>query len=255
MKTPKEKIEFRRGGLTIRGHVRGRREEQQHAVILSHGFLANEKMCCRYAEVLAGLGFLAVTYDFCGGGIRCRSDGRTEDMTVLTEKADLLAVLAGVRERFRPLSVSLLGCSQGGFVSGLAAAELGAGEIRALMLFYPAVCIPDDARSGKMMFYRFDPENIPDVLGNAPMKLGGDYARTVIGMDPYEEMRGYEGPVLLLHGTKDRIVKLRYARALKEIYPGCRYEELEGAGHGFKGKDDDRACAMLREFVGDRLKI
>ena len=102
MKPRKEKIEFRRGGLTIRGHVRGRREEPQHAVILSHGFLANEKMCCRYAEVLAGLGFLAVTYDFCGGGIRCRSDGRTEDMTVLTEKEDLLAVLAGVRERFRP---------------------------------------------------------------------------------------------------------------------------------------------------------
>ncbi len=249
MKTKKEKIEFRRDGLTIRGHLWGRREARQHAVILSHGFLANEKMCFRYAEVLAELGTMAVTYDFCGGGVRCSSDGRTQDMTVLTEKEDLMAVLAGVRERFEPLSVSLLGCSQGGFVSGLAAAGSGAGEIRALMLFYPAVCIPDDARSGKMMLYRFDPENIPDLLGNVPMKLGGDYARTVIGMDPFEEMRGYDGPVLLLHGTEDKIVKLRYARALKEIYPRCRYEELEGAGHMFRGKADDRACEILREFA------
>ena len=249
MKPLKEKIEFQRDGLTIRGHVWGRQEDRQHTVILSHGFLANEKMCYRYAELLAGLGYLAVTYDFCGGGIRCRSDGRTQDMTVLTEKADLLAVLEGVRERFLPLSVSLLGCSQGGFVSGLAAADPGAGEIRSLMLFYPAVCIPDDARSGKMMVYRFDPENIPDLLGKLPMKLGGDYARTVIGMDPYEEMRGYKGPVLLLHGTEDKIVNLRYARALKEIYPDCRYEELEGAGHMFRGRDDDRACGILREFA------
>ena len=249
----KENIEFSRDGLTIRGHVWGRRDVPQHAVILSHGFLANEKMCFRYAELLAELGFLAVTYDFCGGGIRCRSDGRTQDMTVLTEKADLQAVLAGVRERFAPSAVSLLGCSQGGFVSGLAAAELGAGEIAGLMLFYPAVCIPDDARSGKMMFYRFDPEHIPDLLGGFPMKLGGDYARTVIGMDPYKEMRGYDGPVLLLHGTEDRIVKLRYARVLKDVYPGCRYEEIPGAGHIFRGRYDERACAVLREFAQELL--
>ncbi len=253
MKREIKSVEFKRGGLTIRGHVWGQREQPQHAVILSHGFLANEKMCRKYAALLAEAGFLAVTYDFCGGGIVCRSDGRTQDMTVLTEKEDLRAVIAGVRERFQPVDISLLGCSQGGFVSGLLAAELGPEKIRCLMLFYPAVCIPDDARSGKMMFYRFDPQNIPDLLGRFPMKLGGGYARTVIGMDPFEEMRGFSGPVLLLHGTLDKVVDISYARALKEIYPDCRYEEIPGAGHGFRSRDDLTAQKILKEFAEEKL--
>ena len=243
------KVEFRRDGLTIRGHIFGRRTGPQHAVILSHGFLANEKMCYRYAKLLAEMGFLAVTFDFCGGGIISRSDGSSRNMTVFTEKADLLAVIDGVKKQFTPISISLLGCSQGGLVSGLAARELGAEVISRLILFYPAVCIPDDARKGKMMLYKFDPAHIPNLLGRIPMPLGGDYARTVIDMDPYEALSGYTGPVLLVHGTKDEIVNIRYARKLREIYPSCRYEEIEGAGHGFQGEDDDLVCRILREFM------
>ena len=244
-----KKIEFQRGGLTIRGHVRGERSQPQPAVILSHGFLANERMCRKYAKLLAEMGYLAVTFDFCGGGIVSRSDGRSRDMTVLTEKADLLAVTEGVRERFSPTGITLLGCSQGGFVSGLLAAELGAGAIDRLVLFYPAVCIPDDARNGKNMFYRFDPENIPETLGRFPMELGGDYARAVIGMDPYQEMRGYTGPVLLLHGTADPIVDIGYSQRLSRVYQNCRYEEIDDGGHMFKGKADEEACRILREFM------
>ena len=238
-----------RDNLTIRGHVWGNKNEPQHAVILSHGFLANEQMCFTYAKLLEDLGYLVITYDFCGGGIRCRSDGRKQDMTVFTEKADLMAVIHAVKDQFSPISISLLGCSQGGFVSALTAAELGAEAISRLILFYPAVCIPDDARCGKMMFYKFDPQNIPDLLGQFPMKLGGDYARSVINMDPYQEMSGYTGPVLLMHGTADKIVDIRYAQKLKDIYPDCTYIELEGAAHGFKGDFDKRACEELRVFM------
>ena len=195
------------------------------------------------------MGFLAVTFDFCGGGIISRSDGRSQDMTILTEKADLLTVVEGVKNQFSPTSITLLGCSQGGFVSGLLAAELGKEMIDRLIMFYPAVCIPDDARKGRMMFYKFDPDNIPTVLGRFPMKLGGEYARTVIGMDPYEEMKGYDGPVLLIHGTADKIVNIRYARKLREIYSDCRYEEIDGGGHMFKGKADEQACRILQEYM------
>ncbi len=245
----RKKIEFHRDTLTIRGHVWEKTNHLQYAVILSHGFLANERMCWRYAKLLAEMGFLAVTFDFCGGSIIGRSDGRSQDMTVLTEKADLLAVINGVKSRFSPKSLSLLGCSQGGFVSGLLAAELGVEAIDRLIMFYPAVCIPDDARKGKMMFFKFDPDNIPAVLGRFPMKLGGDYARTVIRMNPYEELKGYDGPVLLLHGTADNIVNISYARKLKEIYPDIRYEEIDGGGHMFKGKADENACRILRDYM------
>lgn len=245
----KEKIEFQRESLIIRGHVWGRQDRMQDAVILSHGFLANERMCHRYAKLLADMGLLAVTFDFCGGGMNSRSDGKSKDMTVLTEKEDLLAVVKGVEESFSPKSISLLGCSQGGFVSGLLAAELGAQEIGKLIMFYPALCIPDDARKGKMMFYKFDPDKIPEVLGRFPMEIGKGYAEAVISMDPYEEMKGYEGPVLLVHGTEDKIVDISYARKLRTIYPDIRYEEIKGGGHMFKGEADEKACEILHDFM------
>ena len=162
-----------RDQLTIRGHIFGEQTPGRHVVIISHGFLANEKTVRDYAAALAEEGFLAVTFDFNGGGIGSRSDGRSVDMTLLTEKADLLAVVRAVQDQLQPASVSLMGCSQGGFVSALAAKELGCGVIRRLVLFYPALCIPDDARRGSMMVYRFDPNHVPDVLGRIPMKLGG----------------------------------------------------------------------------------
>lgn len=243
------KINFNRNGMTIRGHVFGKKNHPQDVVILSHGFMANERMCYKYAKLLAEIGFLAITFDFCGGGIISRSDGHSQNMTIFTEKEDLLAVIEGVKQQFSPTGITLLGCSQGGFVSGLLAAELKEKVIDRLILFYPAVCIPDDARKGKMMFYRFDPNNIPDVLGRFPMKLGGDYAKTVIDMDPYEALKGYNGPVLLVHGTADNIVDISYSRKLKEIYPNCTYEEIEGGGHMFKGEADKKTCRILRNYM------
>ena len=247
------KILFHRGDLKIRGHVFGKTAHAQHAVILSHGFMANEFMCQGYAKLLAEMGFLAITFDFCGGGVISRSDGRSQDMTVFTETEDLLAVIHGVHQQYAPADISLLGCSQGGFVSGLVAAQLGAEVIKRLIMFYPATCIPDDARRGKMMLYHFDPDHIPSVLGRFPMKLGGDYARTVMRMDPYEAMKGYAGPVLLVHGTADKIVDIRYSRKLKEIYTDCRYEEIEGGGHPFKGKADEMARCILCEYMSTML--
>ena len=249
MSAPKNPFSCRRGELSIRGYVFGEPAPGKHAVILSHGFLANQSTTRDYAVALAEQGFLAATFDFNGGGIGSRSDGKSVDMTLLTEKEDLLAVVKGVQAQFCPASISLMGCSQGGFVSALAAKALGPEVIRRLILFYPALCIPDDARKGRMMFYRFDPKNIPDVLGHVPMKLGGDYARAVIGMDPFEEIRGYEGPVLLVHGTEDKIVNISYARRAKECYPDCEYHEIVGSGHGFSGAYDREATQILLSFM------
>ena len=246
----KEKFSCQRNELTIRGHVWGRGAAPKPAVILSHGFLANEKMCHTYAKLLAELGYVTFTFDFCGGGLGSRSDGKSENMTLLTEKADLLAVIDYVKKcpYVDSAHISLLGCSQGGFVSALAAKELQ-DDIENLLLFYPALCIPDDARQGKMLFFQFDPADIPDILGRFPMKLGGEYARCVIHMNPFEEIAGYNGRTLYLHGTADEIVDISYARTAKALYPNCRYEEIENGGHMFRGKQDKAACDILKEFM------
>ena len=250
MENVKSRIEFHRDDHKISGHLWGRKEEPQHAVILCHGFLANEKMCHKYAALLEQQGFMAVTFDFCGGGIGVKSEGRSQDMTVFTEMADLMAVVKGVRSRYAPLSISLLGCSQGGLVSAMVAREPG-NEIYKLILLYPALCIPDDARKGKMMFYKFDPENIPEVLGRFPMKLGGEYARSVKELDPLEMIRGYDGPVLYLQGSEDNVVDVSYARRAKEVYHNCQYHEIAGGGHMFRGEHDLEACRLISAFMSE----
>ena len=91
------RITFNRAGLKIRGHVFGKAPHPQDAVILSHGFMANERMCHKYAKLLAEMGFLTVTFDFCGGGIFSRSDGLSQDMTLFTEKAEAISWLPHLR--------------------------------------------------------------------------------------------------------------------------------------------------------------
>lgn len=200
--------------------------------------------------MLAQCSFVTFAFDFCGGGLLSKSQGKTEDMSVLSELKDLLAVIRYVSSLnyVDEKRIILLGCSQGGFVSALAATRYP-DKIAALILLYPAFCIPDDARKGHMMFARFDPDHIPDQIRCGPMKLGSVYVRDVIGMNPYEEIRGFAKPVLYLQGDADRIVDVSYARKAKSEYPDCEYHEIEGGAHMFKGRYDEEAGEYIRSFA------
>lgn len=241
-----------RGDLTIRGHVFRKGAVVLPAVIIFHGFMANQHSVKHYAEFLAELGQAAFIFDFCGGCLKGSSDGKSHEMLVLTETEDLKSVMSYVKQRedINPEHISLMGCSQGGVVCALTAAQLK-NEVERLILFYPAFCIPDDARRGRMMFARFDPANIPPVISRFPMKLGDVYPKAVINMNIYDEIKGYDGPVLLVHGTKDRIVDISYSRKAREVYSNCEYLEIEGAGHMFSEKHDRIAMEALKKFITD----
>ena len=200
--------------------------------------------------MLVGLGYCARTFDFCGGSIIGWSKGKTTDMSVLTEVEDLKAVMQYCRNNGQD-KVHLLGCSQGGFVSAIVAAEQPE-NVLSLVLLYPALCIPDDARNGHMMFARFDPQNVPERFWCGPMRLGAVYVQDVINMDPFEKIRGYDGPVLYLQGTADTVVDISYARRAKEEYGNCRYVEIEGGEHMFRGEHDETAKEEIRKFMENR---
>ena len=68
-------------------------------------------------------------------------------------------------------------------------------------------------------------------------------------MDAYAETGGYDGPVLLIHGTDDKVVDIRYARQARTLYPDCEYHEIEGGGHGFSPAHDEQAKALLKAFM------
>jgi len=245
-----------RDGLTIRGllfePVNGKVNEagKLPVAIVSHMFMVNYKLTVKYARALAECGYLSVCYDFNGGGLFSKSDGKSVDMSVLTEVADLEAVIAEVlkHEKADASRLMLMGCSQGGFVSALVAAR-HPGMVEKLILFYPALSIPDDARKGQMLMAKFDPKNIPEVIRCGFMKLGKCYVTDVIEMDAFKEISAYEGPVLILHGTKDTAVDVSNSKKAAEVYPNARLELIADAGHGFFGAKGKTAMAMLKEYV------
>lgn len=272
MTTTQNTFQCTRDGLTIRGAVYRRKHGvRQPIVILSHEFMANRRFVSRYAKMFAELGYAAFTYDFCGGCAVGSSDGRTEDMTVFTECRDLEAVMdyACSQEYTDEYRITLLGCSQGGLVSGLVAAR-HPDKIEMLILLYPALSIPDDARKGKMLMAQFDPNAIPETFRCGPMKLGREYATSVMDLDPFEILGSYKGNVLLLHGDRDDLVPLSYShramamyrQAQKEAEPdwkgprSARLVVIPGAGHIFrKNAHMSHAMGSIQSFLLETSEI
>lgn len=256
----KREFSCKRDGLVIRGVEYRTQEKKQPAVIISHGFMANFRSVEKYARELAVMGYVTYCFDFNGGCIRGKSDGKTTEMSVLTEVEDLIAVINYVKTLpyVSPAQITLMGCSQGGFVSALTAVKLN-NQIEKLILFYPALCIPDDARQGKMMMAKFDPSNIPTQIKCGPMRLGRRYAADVLDMNPFDAISPYDGPVLIIHGSKDKIVDVSYAHKAREAYNQnsikCELAVLEGAGHGFKAKENAVAMQIVQEFLRGRRNV
>lgn len=239
-----------RDNMTIRGLYFHPQGENLPIAIISHGFMANYKTTRKYARWFAEHGYAAFCFDFNGGGLRCKSDNDSTKMTIFTEVEDLIAVIDYAKSLPETDSSSLLlmGCSQGGVVAALVAARLQE-QIKKLVLFYPALCIPDDARAGKMMFAEFDPENIPEIIRCGPMKLGRDYAASVLDLDMISEISKYAGQVLIIHGTADKIVDYHYSERAQEAYENAILKLIPDGKHGFSKKDNKQALEYLDQFL------
>ncbi len=252
----------KREGLTIGGTEYRPQGENLPIAIVCHGFMAWQDTVKHYAQMLAEMGYAAYCFDFNGGSVmKSKSEGKTTEMSVLTEVKDLEAVIEHLRSLpyVNPDRIFLMGCSQGGFVSALLAAK-NKYPIEKLSLFYPALCIPDDVRAGRMMNTKFDPANIPEKINCGPMKVGRCYATDVIDMDPFEEIKNYNGEVLIVHGTADKIVNIDYSVRAVEAYKSTRpdemaeekrvqYHVIEDGAHMFSKKHDVIAMEYLREFA------
>ncbi len=238
------------GKNTIRGYFYCPEGDRLPIAIVCHGIMANLSTTKGYARFLAQIGYASFCFDFAGSGIDSRSDGSTTEMTVYTECEDLRAVIAyagglSVTDESR---VTLMGCSQGGAVSALTAAETPQG-VENLILFYPGFSIPDDARRGKMILAEFDPENIPETFSYGPMMLGRDYAKSVQDVDIFQAIAPYEGRVLIVHGSKDKIVKRSYVLKAEQVYKNASLKIIENAGHGFNEEEDRIALTYVAEFL------
>ena len=260
----RQKFSCYRDDLKINGTLflpKMRKNEKLPIAIVCHEFMANQLFSFPYAKALAGIGFAAFCFDFCGGGLVSTSRGSRRDMSVLTEISDIKAVIRFAQSLSNTDEGELLlvGCSQGGLVAALTAAQMPE-TVNGLVLLYPALCIPDAARGGEMLWLKFDPSHIPEKMHAGPMPLGRRYSADVMNMDAFRQIAGYSGKVLLLHGDRDAIVDISYAEKAESVYRAAgadvRFVVIPGGKHIFRKPSQIRQAtqeitAFVRKMKGE----
>ena len=224
------------------------REGKFPAIVISHGYNGVGRCFKRECEFFAKNGFVAYAFDFCGGSVFSRSTGKSTDMTIFTEKENLLRVFDEISRLpfVDENNVFLFGASQGGLVSALAAEELK-GKVRALALYYPALCIPDNWRENYP-----EQSDIPEKTPFWGMTLGRKFFESIRNFFVFDHLGSYAGRVLVLHGDEDAIVPLSYSNRLKETYDACELVVLENEGHGFTAKGGKRAVERVLQFLNEQ---
>lgn len=220
-------------------------EGRYPVVVFSHGYNGHQSDFDWTARYLAERGICSFSHTFCGGSTRDESGMPTTEMTIFTEKEDLLAVIDFVKqlEQVDAERIFVFGGSQGGLVTALAAEEIPE-ELRGMILLFPAFCIADDWNK------RFPKEeDIPEAEVLWDMKLGRVFFESLRGFEVFEHVGKYAKNILVMHGDLDPIVALGYSERIVNAYPHVQLEVFKGEGHGFTPKGNERMTELLYEFV------
>ena len=217
-------------------------------VIYSHGLGATYRAATDYGEHLAKEGIALLSFDFRGGSSRSKSDGKTTDMSMLTECDDLEFLISKVREFdfVDQNQIILMGSSQGGAVSAIISSRHS--NIKGTVLLYPALSIPSFVRG---MFP--DKDDIPEVVDNFidSIVLGRKYFLDIWDYNPYDEVKTDTKKIAIIHGTIDRTVPISQSEELNELYENSDLYKVEGAGHGFSDKYFDEAIKYVDKYLKD----
>lgn len=219
-----EELTIQDGSDSIYGKVyRPKKEGVYPAIIMCHGYNGINTDFTTECRYFAQNGYVAYAFDFCGGSTRSKSSGKTTDMTIFTEKANLLSVFNYIKtlSYVNKDRIFVQGGSQGGLVTALAAEEI-ADEVKGMILYFPAF-------------------NIPDQWGNAPqvetefwgLTLGPNFMATLHGFNAFDHIGNFSKNVLILYGEKDAIVPRATITRAQNAYQHCELKTYPNEGHGF----------------------
>jgi pimeloyl-ACP methyl ester carboxylesterase len=244
-------ITIQRDGLRLHGLLEGTDQlENDTIAILMHGFKGDlgydeTKILPVLAHALNKAGLATLRFDFDGCG---QSEGRFEDMTVLSEILDGMEVIDFVRQKVKAQHIYLVGHSQCGVVASMLAAYYR-DVIDKLVLLAPAATLKTDALKGTCQGSTYDPQHIPDQVLVGGFKVGGDYFRVAQLLPIYETAQHFTGPALLIHGTADQVVSPAASRKYHEIWPQSDLHLVEGEGHMFNGPRRFYAVGLVKNFL------
>jgi len=230
--------DFRHDGLTLRSTVHipdGPAQRRWPVAVFIHGFTSNRLEVPSFvamARLLADNGIASVRVDLSGHG---ESDGDFFDVTITGEIAEARAVLRAVREMdfADPARIGLVGMSMGGVVAGIVAAE--EPGLRAACLWSPAAVAPFEMGrgylKGRSLAGEIEEKGYFDADGH---RVSAALVADIANLDVYGRSAAYPGPVRIIHGDKDDVAPIEYARRYLEYYHGnAELEVVPGADHSW----------------------
>jgi len=216
--------------------------------IFCHGLGGVHEGSRDFAEVLSSRGIAVYIFDFMGGSYESKSDGTTIEMSVLTEAADLEAVIDELKKDERISSIFLIGKSQGAFVSTIVASRRPE-QIAGLIGLYPGFILAEAVEEEMKKF-----DKIPETYELLWLKVGSIYINDLLKTPIYDMMKDYNGDVLLIHGDRDEIVTTESVEKAHKSFPNSRLVVLKDAVHGFHGPERTRVIEMVLEFIENHMK-
>ncbi len=222
-------------------------DEPRGLVLLFHGHAGCKCSLLHEAAVLRGLGYSSLLVDFRGSG------GSSESVTTIgvTEADDVAAAVGYAREHWPGRRLALFGQSMGA-AAILRAAALGGVTADAVLLECPF------DRLLTTVEHRFEMIGLPEFpLARLLLFWGG----VQNGFDPFahnpvEYAAAVRCPALLMHGSRDQLVRQTEAGAIFAALAGPkRWKLFADVGHqSYCYECPDRWAAVVGEFLGEHLK-
>lgn len=199
-------------------------------VVHLHGFAGScggyRSMYTHMSRALARQGIGSVRFDFYGNG---ESDGEFEDMTfdgLHTDAADMMA-WAAAQPYVDKMKIFLCGQSMGGYIAASCAPKL---KPRGLMLLCPGAgmwfgCAQRADEVTKNGEDHFDLEGLC-------YKMDFNY-QMAKHPDPFTEAAGFQGPVLIMRASDDKLVDEGTCQRYQDLYHDTTLRVISGGGHNF----------------------
>lgn len=240
-----EKITFTNGrGLALSG-VLSDPGDAEGCVVMCHGLASSKESetFLRLQDILNERGLATFRFDFSGHG---DSEGKFEDITPSQGMDDALHAVVAIRERGYS-KLALVGSSFGGYAAYIAAAKtphLSCVALKCPVADFASLdtkkLVEDDLDAWKERGY----------TTFAGKRLNYSYAEDSQHAIAYDALSHIDAPVLIVHGSADRVVPVAQSKKAAELIRRCTLVVIDGANHRFSEHFDEMVSSISEFLLG-----
>lgn len=247
-----EKVIFENKGQKIVGILHTPDSKNPPAIIMSHGWTGNKDehgLFINAAREFCKNGFAVLRFDFRGSG---ESEGKFEDISFTEEASDLKSAIEFMKKQNVDRNkIGLLGLSMGAAVSVLAYNP----EIKVLVLWSPAIHTKEIFLKimGEKVIKEIEEKGYYDLhkephewRTETEFKISKKFLDEAKNLDIPSNFKKIRCPTLIVHGTADDVVDLKFSKHLMKGGDKNKFLEIiEGADHVFHAPEHEKQVTTL----------